>query len=152
MLLLTHHLISRVVVFVSSDIAAVAESNVLSGVFSEVEDDLPPLSIRDIKLVCVDRVESHARIRSKNRHGNLSAYSIAGLEVELIRPADTGVKEAETVLARFDHMEGPRNAIDLDDISKHAGLLVVGFGIPETAIRIVTFGSKSERQIVLAGR
>lgn len=149
---LTHDLISGVVVCISRDLAAVAESDILPRIGSKVKNDLPSLSIRDVQIFGLHWVKSQARIRGKYCHRNLSANRVAGLKVELVRPADASVKEAKAVLARLDLMEWPWNTIDMNDISKYTDLLVVCLWVPETAIGVVPFGGKSKWQIVLFGR
>lgn len=152
MLPLTHNLISGVVVLIGGDLAAVSESDVLARVASEVKDDFPPFSIGDVQVLGIDRVESESSVGGKHCHGNLSADGIAGLKVELIGSADTSIQEAHTVLARLDLVEWPWDAVDVNDITVQTGRLAISLGVPETAIGIVTFRSKSKRQIVFAGR
>ena len=53
---LTHYLIGRVVVLVSSNLAAVANSDVLPCIGRKVEENLPSLSNRDEKVICLYRV------------------------------------------------------------------------------------------------
>ena len=105
---LTHDLVGSGVVFISSDLATVTERHVLACIGSEVKDDLPPFSVRDVQIVGLNWIEQHASIRSKDSEGNLLASGITGLEVKLVGPADTRVKETQTIFARFNVVIGLR--------------------------------------------
>jgi hypothetical protein len=78
---LTHDLVSSGVVFISSDLATVAERHVLACIGTKVKDDLPPFSVRDVQVVGLNRIEQHASIRSKDSEGNLLASGVTRLEV-----------------------------------------------------------------------
>lgn len=95
----------------------VAQVDGLATVGGEINDDLVTLSHGDVHVSGADGFLQKTGVASNDLEGNTVAGGVGPGEVQEERAGDGRVQEAEAVLAGLDVEEGPRLAVDMDDIA-----------------------------------
>lgn len=143
-----HHFVGMKVVVILADIFVVAERDVLTSKGRKVKHHLIPLGHADVQVVGCDRGRQESGVGGDDLEGDLGRRACAALEVKTERARDGGIEESKTVFAGLHVEEGPRLAIDVDDIAiKRVGL---ASRREQLAVGLVLLGREDQRDVVNA--
>lgn len=172
-----HDLVGVLVVTIDVKATDILEGQLLAFMLGEVDDDLVTLGHREPEISYLDGLSEEAGVAGNNSHGDalvLGGKTLGGgsdaalgtpalvvglgsgnarlFEVEVEAPANSSIKEPESIFPRLDSHLRPGDAINQDDVSVYRDALPVCVWRPETAILVELDGGNVDGNIILVAR